>query len=153
MFHGGHLWETKLRVPILLRGPGLQPRAVDETATLIDLTPTFAELARVPADPRWTGRSLLHLDGDRPAFAFQLTKKSREVALLQRGHKVIAAPEPRALASGACEEAYDLDADPGEETNVAQSAAWPAELARELAKSVLAALVPLGPAEKARPSD
>ncbi|MEQ1893600.1 MAG: sulfatase [Planctomycetota bacterium] len=139
--HGNHLWETKLRVPLLLRGPGIVAGVVPHTATLVDLAPTLAELAGLERAPHWDGRSLLTLDGERPAFAWQLGSKSRQMALLEGTRKLITTPEK---APEACEEAFDLGTDPGEAHNLAGTERWPAELLGGHAEAIRAALV--GPA-------
>jgi arylsulfatase A-like enzyme len=129
-FHGQHLWETKLRVPLLLRGPELAPRTLAHTATLLDVAPTLAQLARLPLPEDWPGASLVTLTEERPALAFQLSAKKRQMALLDGTRKLITTPDPAALAAGACEEAYELATDPMERANLAARAAWPADLAR-----------------------
>ncbi len=130
MQHGRHLWEVKLRIPLLVTGPDVAPRDVDWMASLVDLAPTLAGIAGLQADPRWAGVSLLTLASERPAFAFQLEKKKRQVAIIDGGHKIITSRPPETLSAGECEEAYDLGSDPGEEHNLVNEAPWPAELAR-----------------------
>jgi len=141
--HGNHLWEVKLRVPLVLRGPGQAAGTVPFTATLLDVAPTLAELAGIAPDARWVGRSLTTLAEERPAFAWQLGAKSRQVALLAGTRKLITTPDAEALRAGTCAEAFDLGADPGEATNLAHELAWPAELLRQHAEEILAAQ--LGP--------
>lgn len=148
-FHGRTLWDVKLRVPLCVRGPGLAPRALPYAAGPVDLTPTFAELAGLPADPGWVGTSLLGLARDRASFAFQLGKKSREVALLEGTRKVMLPPELPRLASGRCEHAFELAEDPREEHDLVGTADWPAELTRRLAPALLGYLEPRGSAESA----
>src|SRR5206468_2225049 len=57
--HG--LYETNVRVPLLLRYPSRLPAglAVDGMVSLMDLTPTLLDLAGVPAPEGLVGRSLL----------------------------------------------------------------------------------------------
>jgi arylsulfatase A-like enzyme len=148
-FHGGHLWETKLAVPLLVRGAGIVPRAAAHLAGPLDLAPTFAELARIPPDPGWVGTSLLGLDRERPAFAFQLGARSRQAAFLDDTRKVILTPDEARLASGSCEEAFDLANDPLEAHNLARSAGWPAELTRRLAPAARGYLEARGETERA----
>jgi arylsulfatase A-like enzyme len=144
IFHDGKLWESKLRVPLLVRGPGLAARDVEPVATLLDLAPTLAEIAGLPRDPRWSGASLLSLAGDRPAFAF-LDKKPAEIAVLEGGRKLFAS-EPGALAAGGFTAAFDLARDPHEEHPVSDEA-WPAELARRQAALVRKLCEPLSEAD------
>ncbi len=65
----GSPYEENFRVPLMIRGPGVTPGVVrDELAAMIDLAPTFAEIAAtnlpIPSD----GRSLLPLlEGEEPS--------------------------------------------------------------------------------------
>ena len=40
--HSVFLWESLVRAPLMLRVPGLAPKAVDETVSLVDVAPTIA---------------------------------------------------------------------------------------------------------------
>jgi N-acetylglucosamine-6-sulfatase len=62
-------YDESLRVPLIVRGPGVAAGAVvDSMALNIDLAPTFAELAGTSAAGFVDGRSLVPLlDGDPPA--------------------------------------------------------------------------------------
>jgi len=145
--HGNHLWEVKLRVPLLWRGPAVAPARVPHVATLLDLAPTVAALTGLPREPAWSGQALGTLDGERPAFAWQLGAKSRQVAWREGTRKLITTPDAEALRAGQCAEAFELADDPGETTNLAHSAPWPAELTRARAEEILAAVLgPRGPA-------
>jgi choline-sulfatase len=51
--------EESIRIPLIVRGPGVAPRAVDrQAASLVDLAPTLLEMAGVAAPPSMQGRSL-----------------------------------------------------------------------------------------------
>ena len=55
-------YEEAIRVPLLVRGPGVPAgRVVEELALNVDLAPTFAELAGVAAPDFVDGRSLVPL--------------------------------------------------------------------------------------------
>jgi arylsulfatase A-like enzyme len=58
--HGAHLHPEVLRVPLILRGPGLaHGRRVAEPVGHVDLMPTLLELLGVPVPEGLMGRSLL----------------------------------------------------------------------------------------------
>jgi arylsulfatase A-like enzyme/Tfp pilus assembly protein PilF len=142
--HGFFVYQTTLRVPLLVRGPGIPPgRRLERTVRLVDVFPTVLELAGLEAPPRLalTGRSLAAAlrgarEPDEPT-----TYAETLVPLLQFGwsdlrvvrdgrFKYIQAPRP---------ELYDLREDPGERRDLsreraAQAAAMRAALARELVR-------------------
>jgi len=49
--HGHEIWETLVRVPLLLYVPGVAPRRVPVKRSVIDLVPTLLDLMRVPQPP------------------------------------------------------------------------------------------------------
>ncbi|HEV8325075.1 MAG TPA: sulfatase-like hydrolase/transferase [Myxococcota bacterium] len=129
-FHGQSLYEEVLRVPLLVRVPGLAARAVDEPVRLIDVAPTLLELASTPPLDRAQGRSLVPLLVGRPDAARTVPAEMLPApawphaakALIVGGWKVI-----HHVDEGAWE-LYDLGTDPGEKTNVFD--ARPAEAAK-----------------------
>ena len=61
-------YEETIGIPLMVRGPGVAPRRVDELALNIDLAPTLLELARVPVPDTVDGASLVpFLRGAKPA--------------------------------------------------------------------------------------
>jgi arylsulfatase A-like enzyme len=69
----GMPYEEDIRVPLIIRGPGVRKNAVrDELASIIDLAPTFAEIAGTQMSNLVDGRSLLPLLGIRwPGVAWR----------------------------------------------------------------------------------
>ena len=79
--HGFELWEELVRVPLLVKVPGVAPRRVTARRSAIDVVPTLLELCKVPFAPRspsdfLSGQSLLPdllrapgaPDAQRPVF-------------------------------------------------------------------------------------
>ena len=60
----GMVYEEDIHVPLIVRGPGVRQNATrDELTAIIDLAPTFTELAGAPMANTVDGRSLLPLLG------------------------------------------------------------------------------------------
>ena len=140
--HGFFAYQTTLRVPFLVRGPGIPPgRRLERTLRLVDVFPTVLELAGLahPAELALSGRSLAAALRGAPEPDEPTTYAETLVPLLQFGwsdlrviregrFKYIQAPRP---------ELYDLREDPGERRDLArekgsQAAAMRAALARVL---------------------
>ena len=128
--HGYFLYDSTLRVPLILAGPGVPPGlVVSGSVTLADLAPTLLEALGLEPDTGVAGRSFWSelprgRVGARPALlenpAIHRQFGWAELAGLRAdGWKWIAAPTP---------ELYDLTADPGETRNLAR--AEPARAAR-----------------------
>ena len=61
--HGNALWDTILRVPLIIRAPGRVPAAerIDAPVGLIDVLPTILDLLGLPPYAQAQGRSLVPL--------------------------------------------------------------------------------------------
>jgi uncharacterized sulfatase len=55
------LWDVGLRVPLIIAMPGAKPQTSERTVQLLDLYPTLADLAGLPAPPQIEGRSIAPL--------------------------------------------------------------------------------------------
>lgn len=120
MWHKGKLWEEGTHIPLTIYAPGLtQPDSVSaQPVSLIDLYPTFCDLARLKKPAHLDGDSLLPLLKD-PATP----REKPAITAMGGGEKVsYAARDARwryiRYADGS-EELYDHDADPHEWTNLA----------------------------------
>jgi arylsulfatase A-like enzyme/Tfp pilus assembly protein PilF len=119
--HGFFVYETTLRVPFLVRGPGVKPGArVGVLLRTVDVLPTALEMLGLADDvPRVSGRSLAPALGgqpmdDEPSLAESLVPLVHygwsDLRALRDGRwKYILAPRP---------ELYDLERDPGERENL-----------------------------------
>lgn len=124
--HGFFVYETTLKVPFVMRGPGIAAgTTIGGTVRSIDLMPTVLDLLGLAAaTPPLTGRSVrgnVAPGGPPPAtptYAESLTPLTSyqwsDLRVLREGSwKYILAPRP---------ELYDLATDPGELKNLADAA-------------------------------
>ena len=123
--HGYFIYESTLRVPLILRWPraaAQYPARVDEPASLLDLAPTVLDFLGIPAPPQFQGHSLFRLLGPHPpegepVYAESMYARDHLACSSLRSirlgrYKYIEAPKP---------ELYDLATDPGETQNRYQS--------------------------------
>jgi arylsulfatase A-like enzyme/Tfp pilus assembly protein PilF len=136
--HGYFLYDSTLRVPLIVRAPGIGPRVVAEQVRSIDIAPTLAQLAGLatPADPD-SGESLVPLMNGQSRREVPLSIAESWYPRLHFGWselksarvgewKYIAAPKT---------ELYDLRTDAGEAHNVvADRSAVAGRLGADLAR-------------------
>ncbi len=136
--HDSNLYEPTVHVPLVLRIPGREPGEVASLTRNIDLLPTLTELVGIAAPADVDGQSLLGLiageESDLPVFSETRPKAAEredyerypvkvagvegKVRMIRRGsHKLILTPLP----DGYDLQLYDLEADPGETTNLSRS--------------------------------
>ncbi|MFN3197983.1 MAG: sulfatase-like hydrolase/transferase [Bradymonadia bacterium] len=123
-YHGAHLYNDQIRVPLLLWGPGLQGHVVDQPVALLDVMPTLLALAGAPPEVRARGRSLLgHRVGSprqpppRPIFS-EMVKDATHSA------RRVIVEWPWKLHYSITYDHYalfDLSADPKEQTDVLEA--------------------------------
>jgi len=121
-FHSTDLYNSQLRVPFVIMGPGIPVARISETVSLTDLTPTIVELAGFQAPAKLDGRSLADvITGKRAshetgtAFAAMIKDRSNPggISAFVKGKWKLIASETGGT------ELYDVHADPDERTNVA----------------------------------
>ena len=116
--HGIFVYESVLRVPLIIRAPAVAPRRIDAVVRLTDVMPTVLNLLGVPAPPvdgvslsdlmRGTGRDP-NLNAYSESQYPQRLGWSALSALRDGSFKLIDAPRP---------ELYDLEHDPFEQRNI-----------------------------------
>jgi N-acetylglucosamine-6-sulfatase len=121
-------YEESIRVPLVIRGPGLKPgQRRDELVLNIDLAPTFAELAKVTPPDFVDGRSLVPLFSEAPpptwrqAFVVEGWREDEEVSELVPWYislRTATQKYTQWLSPEAELEFYDLTADPLELTSL-----------------------------------
>jgi choline-sulfatase len=151
--HGLFVYDTTLHVPLVLRGAGLAAaRRVAERVGIVDLAATLADLVGAERLP---GRSLKPFlvpgqkaatGAEAPLYAETLAPRldfgwSELRSWREHGLKYVEAPR---------RELYDLDSDPEESTNLADTRG---DAAGRLAAALGAELRRLGDVESTRPPD
>jgi arylsulfatase A-like enzyme len=145
LFSKGDLYEESIRVPLLVRGPGVRPASDARLTSNIDLAPTFLDWARVKPPGHF-------FDGSSFAASARDAKIAGPAAVLLRGCRTGGAPT---TGGGACgshftnmgknwglrtarykyveyrdgyRQLFDLVADPGEVRNLAPNPAYAATI-------------------------
>jgi choline-sulfatase len=117
--HGFFVYDASVQIPLIMAGPGIEPRVVPDQVRIVDVLPTVLDLIGVPAPAGVQGASLRPvLSGQRQELlAFSETWYPRfhygwsELQAVRDGaYKFILAPT---------RELYDVAKDPGELTNLA----------------------------------
>jgi choline-sulfatase len=144
--HGIFVYQSTLRVPLIVRAPGVNARTVSDVTRLVDVMPTVLDALGLPAPPTdgvslWplmTGRTArLELESYSESMYPRRFGWSELRALRAGRFKYVSAPRP---------ELYDLESDPGEAHNLY-------EVRRPLADAMaarLAALSDISPSDHRR---
>jgi arylsulfatase A-like enzyme len=135
--HQKTLYEEVVRIPLLVRGPGVPVRREPAQVSLLDVAPTILEWAGVPRPANQQGRSLLGPVAARPAYGeTEHTADGTRKLFLRAGQgswKTILSV-PRQGETPVREEWYDLATDAKE----TQSRAPRDDVAGSLRKEALA---------------
>ncbi len=125
LLHGYTLYGEQLRVPLVIRAPGVAKGSVKAVTRNIDVLPTMLDLLGLEQAPGTQGNSLVPMmkggkAEDHPVFAeaqMRAVKTVRSRSFQSMGWKYVETVVPQ----GRPPELYDLTADPGEQTNVLDS--------------------------------
>jgi choline-sulfatase len=121
--HGFFVYDATIRIPWILKAPGLHPRRFEPHVRILDVMPTMAALAGIETPAGWDldGINLAPflIRGDDPGlegYAETMLPRNQfqwsELKAVRIGDlKYVQAPRP---------ELYDLKNDPGERHNVAE---------------------------------
>ena len=112
--HGLSLYEEVLRVPLVMRLPGVSPRRMEVPAQHVDVLPTLLAYLGIEA-PSTDGRDLLapRRRGDDPPDVYtHLDVDGHRAASVIRGRYKLVLPQ--SPSQGTEPMLFDLEADPGE---------------------------------------
>jgi arylsulfatase A-like enzyme len=120
--HSTDLYDSQIRVPLVIAGPGIAPRAIFETVSLTDLTPTLVDLAgfEPPHGRSIDGASFADLatgrrkTDDEGGLAFAAMIKDRSNP---GGITAVVKGRWKLVDAGSSIELYDVHTDPGERSN------------------------------------
>lgn len=115
--HSYALYEDLIRVPLIVRGPGITAATIDYTVETLGLLPTLAKLLNLIPNPLWQGKDFFTDHSSEPTFSHTwcstagVFTKAQSVTLGNMkliDHNVIGAPQ-----------LFDLATDPNELTDIA----------------------------------
>ena len=151
--HGFFVYDATVRIPLLVAGPGVPVRQVDDVVRIVDVMPTVLDALGVPPPKPVQGRSLRPLwNGERlDLMAFAETFYPRyhygwsDLQTIADGrYKLIAAPR---------RELYDLREDPGETRDIAAANAARADALERGLHDMLGRLASKEPQKTPQPMD
>jgi arylsulfatase A-like enzyme/Flp pilus assembly protein TadD len=112
--HGLYTYQATQRVPFIVAGEGVTPGVVTEPVSSADVTPTVLAALGLPVPEGLDGKPQPGSPQVPYAESYQLAERFRIAphrAVVEGNLKLVASPKP---------ELYDLVADPGEKTNLAE---------------------------------
>jgi arylsulfatase A-like enzyme len=121
--HGFNLFNTTVRVPLIVVGPEIPAgRVVRENVSLIDLAPTLLDLLHLAPDPHFEGRSLVPFlhnaavdGGGRPDIIMQLPRNGAEADMRWHREALVRNNEKLVVSPDGVPTLYDMAADPAEQ--------------------------------------
>lgn len=123
-FHGQTLYDELLRVPLIMRVPGVAPSASDDVVMLVDVAPTIAEAMGMKTPETFLGRSLLGRMRGQPLEPKYAYGELLPAPSWNHSARILVAPGGKhklyARTSDSRFEVYDLAADPDELNNLAR---------------------------------
>lgn len=116
--HGHTLYDELLRVPLVIKAPGLPAGRVDAPVSLLDITPTVLDL--LGFDGPSQGASLVKAAQGDPATLKALAERPQAVGrpLYGREQWGVVADSKKWISIAGREQVYDLVGDPGEQADL-----------------------------------
>jgi arylsulfatase A-like enzyme/Flp pilus assembly protein TadD len=118
--HGFFIYNSTLRVPLIVETPGVSPRVVQDEVSLVDVLPTALQMLKIPIPSGVQGRSLLSLVLGRPSENASNVYAESYPPLLHFGWNILRGVQWRGLKyiETTRPELYDTRTDPGELHNL-----------------------------------
>jgi len=119
--HGMLLYDSTLRVPLIVSAPGAAARSVADAVSLVDVAPTILHAAGVAIPADMKGHDLLEAPTPTPPGGIRDLYAETEYPRVAGWSPLQALTDGRwmAIRSSASTELYDLQSDPGEQHDVA----------------------------------
>lgn len=111
--HGYSIYEEEIRVPLMLRLPGIAPQIIPEARSAIDLARTIAELLDVAPKDTWRGTSLLRDLEGKPEARDILVDTPELISGIAR--RAFLRGDKKLITEARKDKLFDLSADPKEE--------------------------------------
>lgn len=145
--HGHSLFDELLRVPLVIRAPGLQPGRMHAPVSLMDLTPTLLDLLGLPGHDELQGVSLLPAIEGEAAATQALAQRPLffgELLYDDEAWGVLSPAGLKWISRGGSQKLFDLVEDPGEQQNLSRKhgvdlTRFPPLLAEALGREVVPA--------------
>jgi arylsulfatase A-like enzyme len=107
--HANALYDEVMRVPLVIRSPGLEPGVDVRLSQHVDVPPSLLHLIGVPPHPAFQGRNLFTESTGEQRFAYLLAQAAaHQYAIVDARYKLIYDATRRRYLL------YDLNEDPGE---------------------------------------
>ena len=113
--HGGPIFDEVMKVPLIVRAPGLKAAIDDRPAQHIDIPPLIFDLLGLPAHPSFQGQSLMAADSERDKSIFMVaqTPLAYQYGIVRSGWKLIYDERSRTYSL------FNLSKDPRETVDLA----------------------------------
>jgi len=124
--HSSHLYDELTRVPLIIAGPGLTRKAIEQQVSQIDLAPTVLDMLNIRKPKAFVGDSLLRTEDKAEAITeadtgvlqrdIMVTKPKLNVS--RRKISVRTGKYKYIYTEAQQDELYDLENDPREKRNI-----------------------------------